>query len=304
MFFKKKRRSIFEHKKYKLYQSLHYRHNPFIFQKGLFKNKLFKIVNLILILGILSCLYFFIFSDFYNITNIEISGNQIISTDDILDIANNYLAKNILLVLKNKNIFLFNRNAFKKKLVEYVLLDNIKIEKILPNTIRLSIKEKDAALKWLANDQEYLVDKQGLIIKRFYKLTTPKIFQIIPTPENNNSTQEDNFIKIKNLANNPVNLGDKVLNPENTDFILNLQAKLGEKDYLKLKSYAVPNNFPQFLIIELENGALIYFNLADTIENQINRLDLLINQKINKNNLAKVEYIDLRLGESVYYKMK
>ena len=37
--------------------------------------------------------------------------------------------------------------------------------------------------------------------------------------------------------------------------------------YLKPKNISVPNKFPQFLIIELENGAIIYYSFADSIEN-------------------------------------
>ena len=304
MFFKKKRKGLLGSKKYKIErQTVRYR-NPLRLKKGLFKFKLFRIINLILIIGIFACLYFFIFSDFYNITNIELFGNQIVSSDDILDITNDYLAKNRLLILKNKNIFLFNRNDLKKKINEVVILQEIKIEKILPNTIRITLKEKDAALKWLTNNQEYLMDTQGLIIKRYYKFMAPKIFSLVETEEPKEEEQKIDFLKVTNLASQEINLGDRVFNPEDVVFILDLTPKLEEKGYSKIKLISVPNNFPQYLIVEFEPGWLIYFNLADSVDSQLNRLDTLINQKIQKGNLSYLDYIDLRLGESVYYKMK
>jgi hypothetical protein len=45
-------------------------------------------------------------------------------------------------------------------------------------------------------------------------------------------------------------------------------------------------------------------NLQDSLASQLNRLILLIDQKIKKENLNKLEYIDLRLGESIYYLFK
>ncbi len=304
MFFKKKRKAILGSKKYKIErQAVRYR-NPLRLKKGLFQFKLFRIINLILFIGIFACLYFFIFSDFYNITNIEVFGNQIISSDDILDITNDYLAKNKLLVFKNKNIFLFDRNDLKEKINEVIILQDLKVEKILPNTIRITLKEKDSALKWLTSNQEYLVDKEGLIIKRYYKFITPKIFSLIEIEKASAKKSDSNLLQIINLANQEINLGDRVLNPEDVEFILNLIPKLKEKDYSKIKTVSVPNNFPQYLIVEFEPGWLIHFNLADSIESQLNRLDALINQKIEKSNLPYLDYIDLRLGESVYYKMK
>lgn len=308
MFFKnrKKKKSIFAASKYKINRnnSVRYR-NPLKIKKGLFKFKLFKIVNLILIAGILGFLYFFIFSDFYNITNVEIKGNQIISTDDLLEISNTYLSDNKLFVFKNKNIFLFKRNNLINKINEVIILEEIKIEKILPNTIRITIKEKNASLKLVTGGQEYLVDSQGMIIKKFYKLITPKIFQVSPLQDNIQTTQKkDNFLKIYNKTNQGINLGDYVLKEANIDFIIKINKKLIELDYLNIEKISVPNNFPKHLIIYTKDNWQIYFNLTDDIDIQISRLEILINQKIQKGNLPYLDYIDLRLGESVYYKMK
>ncbi|MFA5188310.1 MAG: FtsQ-type POTRA domain-containing protein [Patescibacteria group bacterium] len=304
MFSFKKRKNFLVHKKYKIErQSVKYR-NPWSLRKGLLGSKLFKVINLFLIIGILGCLYFFIFSNFYNITNIEISGNQIISTDDMLDLTGSYLSVNKLFIFKNRNIFLFNKNEFKNKVEEVILLSDLKIEKVLPNTIRLTLKEKNAAIKWITNNQEYLADNNGQIIKRYYKLTMPKIFSIIEQAPIESQATNDNFIKVTNSANDEVNLGDKVLRPEDVLFILDLQKALSAKDYLQPQSLTVPNNWPKYISVGLNNGTKIYFNLTDSLETQINRLNLIIDQKIKKSNLSGVDYIDLRLGESVYYKMK
>jgi len=306
MFGTKKRKSILASKEFKIERtSVHYR-NPFNLKKGIWSSKLFRVLNLILFLAIFGCLYFFIFSNFYNITNIEVAGNQIISTDDVLDITNNYLNKNTLLIFKNRNIFLFNRNSLKNKISQIVILDNLKIEKILPNTIRLTLKEKNAALKWINNDEEYLVDPQGMIIKRFYKLEMPAIFNLAnPTESTSAETTQtnDNLIKITNKSTQAINLGDKVLNPTDVAFIQQLVEKSQLIDYLKITGISVPNTFPQFILVQLDKGQ-VYFNLADSLDNQLNRLDLLVNQKIKKQNLGRIDYIDLRLGESIYYKFK
>ncbi len=300
---KKKRNNPLISKKYKLERTVRYR-NPLRITKSLFKFKLFRVINIILLIAILGGLYFFLFSNFYDITNIEIQGNQIISTDDLLDITNDFLANNRFFILKNRNIFLFNRNSLKKKINQVILLDDLKIEKILPNTIRLTLKEKEAALKWLTDNQEYLIDKQGIIIKRFYKLSTPKIFQIAQPENPPQELEQENVIKVTNSASQSVNLGDQVLKSEDIDFILNLIKEAEKIDYLKISNISVPNIFPQYLLIDAESGWKIYFNLSDSLKNQLNRLDILISEKIKKENLSAVDYIDLRLGESVYYKMK
>jgi|GEM_PF-1831198 len=298
-----KRKNLLFSKKYKIERSARYR-NPLKIKKGILQFKFFRLINLILIIIIVSSLYFFIFSDFYHITNIEIYGNQIISTEDLLDLTNNFLNQKRFFVFKNKNIFISSRKNLRQKINQAILLDDIKIEKILPNTLRIIINEKEAVLKWITDGQEYLIGKQGIIIKRFHKLKTPKIFQIGDLAPLEDNSYNNDFLKIDNLAPEPVNLGDYVLKQGDIEFILNLANEARKSEYLRIKKISVPNILPQYLIIENEGDWKIYFNLADSLTNQLNRLNILIAEKIKKENLRAVDYIDLRLGESVYYKMK
>ena len=301
----RQKKNIFQSKKFRINRGVPRFTRSLGLKKEFLGSRIFKILNLILILGIISCVYFFIFSNFYDITNIEVGGNQIISTADVLDITNSYLAQRTFLILKKRNIFIFNRSQLKDKINQVVILDDLKIEKILPNTIRLTIREKNAALKWLNNDHEYLVDGQGMIIKRFYKLEMPSIYKLV-----NQDTQapappvqtNDNFITIINQSAQGVNLGDKVLRPEDVKFIDSLTAKAGAHN-MQIQSISVPNVYPQFIQVQL-NGWQAFFNLKDSLDNQLSRLDLVISQKIKKENLSRLDYIDLRLGESIYYKFK
>ncbi|MDD5341491.1 MAG: FtsQ-type POTRA domain-containing protein [Patescibacteria group bacterium] len=279
---------------------------PFRIKANFLKFTFFNIINSVLLLVIIFGVYFFLFSGFYKISNIEIQGNQIISTDDILDITNNYLSGRTLLIFSNKNIFIFSKNELKRRIGEYVLLNDLKIDRVLPNTIKIELQEKEAAIKWITNDQEYLVDKNGIVIKKFYKLVMPKIFQLNTNsqPDETKETIPDSFLKVLNTSNQNINLGDKVLLPENVDFIFQLQEKFSQKDYLKIKNITVPNNMPKFITANLDSGWYIMLNLSDTADNQYNRLELLIDEKIKRSNLNRLDYVDLRLGESVYYKFK
>jgi cell division septal protein FtsQ len=297
----KRKFNLFAEKKYRINRPVRF-NNPLKIKKGLAKFKLFKLLNLILFVGILSCLYFFIFSDFYQINSIEVSGNQIISTEDILDITYNYFGGKRLLILNNGNIFVFSKKELTKRINDVVLLQNITIDKILPNTIKINIKEKNAALKWITNDQQYLIDNEGLVIKRYYNLVTPQVFKLTNDEPVIKSDADDGFIVLSNLANEKVNLGDKVLNPDDIKFIFDLLNELPKYNYLAVKSYYVPNNFPRFLIVETTDNWQIFFNLVDSLSSQLNRLDILAQDKIKKENLPNLEYIDLRYGESLYYK--
>lgn len=300
----KTKRNLFDIIKYKPDRRRARFKNPFNLKKGVFRFKLFRIVNVLLFIGIITCLYFFIFSDFYHITNVEVSGNQIVATDDLLEIVNQYLQGKSFFILKNKNVFIFNKKDLSNLISQTVILDDINIEKILPNTIRLNLQERDAALKWVSQDQEYLVDQQGVVIKKFYKLQTAKIFKLADNQSLVSQPINDEMIIVKNLEDTGVNLNDRVLRPEDVDFILKTIEELAKLDYVKIEQISVPSIWPAFLQVKTASSWQIFFNFADSREAQLDRLRVLVDDEIKKENLSRLDYIDLRLGESVYYKFK
>jgi cell division septal protein FtsQ len=304
MFLRNKKQKFFSRKKYFINRPQVKYKNPFRKRKRFFEFKLFKIINLILLLSIIICLYFFLFSNFYNINEIEVGGNQIISTNDVLDIINNYLAKHKFLIFSTKNIFIFNKNDIKKEINKAIILRDLQVEKELPNKIRINLQEKDVALKWITADSQYMIDNQGQIIKKYYKLQTPSIFQLDSNSVNVTVSDNDNLSKIKDLSDKKVNLGDFVLNAENVQFIQDLLTRMKTYGLYNVAEIQVPNQFPQYLSLMMAAGWKIDFNLKDSLDEQLKRLEIIVNQKIKKENLNNVDYIDLKLGESIYYKMK
>ena len=300
MFGKKKRKDLFKHKKYKLNRRDNFR-NPFRLQKALFNFKIFKIINIILVVVILVCGYFFLFSNNYNITNIEVTGNKIIAIEDVLDIVHNYLGQRKMAIFSNKNIFLCSKKQLVSEINKVIVLDSISVEKILPNTIKINLKEKNVVLNFITNGQEYLVDNQGLVIKRVYKFRTPEIFRLTDEQPTTANLPTD-LIFIQNLANEDVNLGNQILNSEDVLFITDLIAQAKTKDYLQVAAIKIPNILPQFIIYQLKSGPEVYFNLNDAVAKQLERLNILITDKIKVGNLRNFQYIDLKLGESIYYK--
>jgi len=304
MFKKRGNNSLLNKKKYRIDRPVKYK-NPLKLKRVLKVFQTFKIINIILLIGIIASLYFFIFSSFYDITNVEIKGNEVISSEDLFQIIETYLATNKFVIFKNRNIFLLNKKKLIRNIENEVILEDITIEKILPNTLRIRIKEKLTALKWLNNNQEYLVDIYGQVIRRLYKYKTPVIFQLNNKNEvqasDNNPTE---YLSIIDQSNQNINLGDQVLTQEDIQFIQQLGQKVGDYSYLQPKNYLVPQIFPESLILELEGGGMIHFNLADSLESQLLRLDLLIKEKISKDKLYLIEYIKLNLGEKVFFKYK
>lgn len=112
---------------------------------------------LLLIVG----LYAFLNSSIFNIKNIEIQGNNRVSNEVI---------KKELQSKKNKNIFMYSTEIMEEKLKENNYIESISIKKIMPNSLRVEIKEKEV-IGILKGDEGYsYIDKNGKVIEKVKKI--------------------------------------------------------------------------------------------------------------------------------------
>ena len=131
--------------KYKYKKSYRTKKKKSIF--WIFRNKLFWLGFLILvILG--SLFYFFLFSSYFQIKEIKISGNQKIATKEIENIVSQQVNKKIFFFIP-RNIFLINFKKIDQTISEkFLVIAKVILKKEFPNTIFVSIEERVAIGVW------------------------------------------------------------------------------------------------------------------------------------------------------------
>ena len=116
-------------------------------------SKVVIIFSLILIVVIV--LYTSLNSGIFNSDNIEIEGNKYVESE--------YIIK-ALEVNNNKNIFRYNIKDMEEILLNNKYIDKVEIKRLLPNTLKVSIIEKEIVAN-LYNDEIYCyIDKEGNFI--------------------------------------------------------------------------------------------------------------------------------------------
>ena len=269
--------------------------------------QLFRYVNVLLGAIIASALYFFLFSPYFTIRNVEVYGNEVIAADDILEIVDQELGRSKFFVLKNNNSFLFSKKAFKAAVAEHFILDDIVITKVLPDTLKITVDEKIAAMQWNSAGRKYLLGSEGIIIKEVFSSKSPyKVFQLTEETEEEQALKvmENGFINIQNRGGEQVSLGDSVITYDHIKFIQGAFEQIESSDFFTIQEVFVPHTYPQSVSFIHQDGWELMLNLNDSLAQQIERLNLLVQEKIGLDNLSKLEYIDLKLGESVYFKFK
>ena len=124
----------------------------------------FKIILAGSFILLLACLWFLLFSDFFKIKKINISGQERISAAEIEKISWDQAGKGWWFI-KQDNLWLFKRAKLESFLSDTYRLSEIKISKKMFDTLNIKIKERQYAFIWNLDNVYYYTDREGYIIK-------------------------------------------------------------------------------------------------------------------------------------------
>lgn len=158
------------------------------------------------------------------------------------------------------------------------------------------VVERLALVNWCREEQCFSLDIEGIIFKE--------------------SHLEKGLIKIKDEQNvTPLILGERVIEKDFLDKILEIQSKISEElkmfskaeDFsahggqIKLKEFVIST---ERLNVKTLEGWEIYFDLQNEIEWQLTKLKMVLEREIPSEKRKDLDYIDLRFGNYSYYKYK
>jgi len=271
--------------------------NPFFRKKKSSNIKEWGIGVVIIIILVIGLRYLVNSSKFL-IENIEIRGNKTISQHEILSLAREQLEKHKFFMLPQNNIFLFDTNRLKQEILDKYILEDIKVTKRYFKTIIIEIDETITSVVYLTPNQGYYLDLQGQVISEIKTLTDKQEESQI-TEVLRNQAIERNLPIINSNQNIDVRIGDRVVEPDIIDFIIELNKSIAQTDitiaYFQINTENKKEVWAKTLI-----GYLIYFSRDLDIESQVQNLVTLLEEKIEKP--QELEYIDLRFGKKVFYK--
>ncbi|MFZ7134020.1 MAG: cell division protein FtsQ/DivIB [Eubacteriales bacterium] len=110
---------------------------------------------IIMFLLIIITFYFLLFTDFFNIENISVSGNSRVTNEEIF----------IKSGLKTgENIFMFNKKSVIEPIEKIPYIKNARLLRLFPNKIMVSIEERIPLGIFYYNNKFIYVDSQEIIV--------------------------------------------------------------------------------------------------------------------------------------------
>ena len=240
-------------------------------KKRINTSKVVIIFSLILIVVIV--LYTSLNSGIFNSDNIEIEGNKYVESE--------YIIK-ALEVNNNKNIFRYNIKDMEEILLNNKYIDKVEIKRLLPNTLKVSIIEKEIVAN-LYNEEVYCyIDKEGNFIDEI--------------DENN----KDNEVITVHIDYNKTDSQEiKFKNEENKKRLLYLLEYIKEEGIYK-KIDNIDMTKPNSINMITKEEINILLNSDEELKYNISRLAMILADLQNKK--QKGGEIDLSIGKYALYR--
>lgn len=213
---------------------------------------------------------------YYQLEVVNIEGADLTSEHSL----RSFVDKNSKTVFNSQSLVFLPNVILKAEILRsYPHINSVEIEKKFPRTINVSISERDKKAVWCEEDADFLscykIDSGGVAFKRHsYKGFT-----------------------ITREGKNEFSLGEEVFERDNIDFLFEVKDYLEDDFEFQVERMSIPHDrslFTQTDTVEIR------FDFEDDLDSQIERLEILLSEEISET--EDLKYIELRYGNSVYYK--
>ncbi|MCX6799963.1 MAG: hypothetical protein NT091_02345 [Candidatus Falkowbacteria bacterium] len=244
-----------------------------------------KLIIFELLLIFSSLVWFFCFSQVYNIDTIKVVGNKRIPKEEIAKIIRLQFSNIKLFFGSEENVFLFDVDKAKQAINDRYYLTSLAITKRGRGGIEVVLAEKDYSAIWREDNKYYYIDEIGKVVDKADPLQIKKVYPLIDNIDKNK-------FKLNTIVGEDTTIAYvlgvfKKIRYEQTDLLTDLNRfVIDSSSTLKV----VFNKRPYLL-----------FDLTGDLEKQVAKLIVIKNDRL-KDEYDKKEYIDLRYGDRVYYR--
>ncbi len=226
------------------------------------------------------------------IKKVIVIGNTNITSGEIQNITNSILDEKYLGIFSKRNVFVYPKNYITKTLSQtYPRIEDIVLDTESLEILNIKVKERAPSSVWCAAVLCYLVDGQGYIFAESTSSTTSHTHTIL--------YGGDQFV-------GPEPIGKHVFTENLYGDILKTIDEL-EKENLIIKEVHVFSR-DEIVFTTASGGKLIFSDrkpFAVSLENLRTSLksSVFVNQKSSSSSSSRFEYIDVRFGNKVFYKL-
>ncbi len=250
-------------------------------------------VFLILVFVFFSAVAFF-YIPYLKIQKISIAGNSSLSTEKILIEVSSYLNSKTLFIFPRNNILILPKETISNNLLsQFPRIGEVSLEKNFPDSISVKIRERKQEALFCIDKECAFIDEDGFVFEKAPYFSGDVYLKFF-------NERED--VDVGNLVSDSSDrkLSFQLILQEQFKKLIEFKnlvprenIKVSKVVLKKEEIYEIYTDEKWYILLNEKNDAKIsYENLKITLDAKI------------KENRQKLEYIDLRFGNKVFYKFK
>ncbi|HBP01269.1 MAG: hypothetical protein UY41_C0002G0008 [Candidatus Moranbacteria bacterium GW2011_GWE1_49_15] len=237
--------------------------------------------------------YVMFFSPFMAVSAVEITGLEDLDRSKVSSAAKDVYGGAYLKLIPKNNFLLFPRKAVSKKLQEeFKRIRSVEISRSFPDKVEIKITERKALLLWCSIGEEcFIVDENGYAYNRV-RLDSKEAL-------------ENNLVKIISEEETGISEGDRIFDAEKVIFLLGAKELFREKTGLEFEGdMRIKSKIAEEVVLKSRDGWGLHVSMTLPLEKAAQTLKLFLEKEMDTQNMSKLEYIDLRVENRIYYKFK
>lgn len=236
--------------------------------------------------------YVLLFSPALKITSVKLEGLSDLESEKVKEKVEEYLGEKTFFVFPKNNILIFSEKGIEKKLKDgFKKIKTVSISKEFPVFLTIRISERDLLLLWCSRDECFMVDEEG----RAYKKADLE----------SRNLKENDLVQVFDLSGKEVLEGGYVLEKEYCDFVLGLKEKFFENSGIVISpKHETSSRIAREVIVTTSEGWKIYLDSETPFEKSLKIFNTFFESEIDYEKRANLEYIDLRAGSKIFYKLR
>lgn len=251
-------------------------------------------------LGIFFGIFYFVFlSHYFAIKNVNISGLKTVSENGVREEVGKVTSSRKWIVGKLSNYFLFPQDFAKTAIGRaFPKIGEIKIEKVYPEVLNISISEREAIGVWCKKFESGIMNYESGT-ECFYFDKEGVIFEPAPKSFGGLIMAVEDFRNV--TGSYSVTLGLAVLTVEQIRSFEELRILIGKNFPFSAQIFRITQE-GEFELFTSE-GWRVLLDKKGGLEYELSNLKYLLDEQV-KTRRGELDYVDLRLGNRLYYKYR
>lgn len=260
--------------------------------------------------GVIGFIYLIGFAKFWMIKDVRVDGLQFMPGTEVAELAEKQLSRHRYIIFPQRNKLFFSKGQLEDALDEAYSFEELEVG-VEKRVLTIHVKERVSEVLWQSGSLAFYTDVSGTVIRElppddvslltFHDTTQPTLDGRVVEGPYPRLMYLHGLPLIENEQADEVHPGDHVLSAAGIAGIIEINNLLQERGLI-IERYVVERTDSVWARAEASEGFDVLFDAEGDIAAQVGYLTAVLTEDVPDH--SKLDYVDVRFGNHVYFKNK